>query len=137
MPLFFRSRRDGPRPTRRWGSVLLAFLVFGAVLFVGWRARAKFAWWRKAAFDGRVVAKQARLRQHGDLVADPAAVEAPGRHQFFLTIAGKDGTQTHEVTVKVYRAVRPGDRVVKAAGTYGWRRVPATDAPPAAPPAGP
>ena len=131
MPLFFRSRRDGPRPTRRWGSVLLAFLVFGTVLIVGWRARAKFAWWRKAAFDGRVVAKEARVRQQGDLVPDDLAVENPGNCQFFLRIAGQEGTRTHEVTVKVYRAARPGDRVVKAAGTYDWRRVPATDAPPA------
>ena len=128
------------RRRAKWITALLACMVVVSIMVAGRLAMRKFAWWEQTSFDGRVAGKEARTRDGGELVADEAAIRTPAEHQFFLHIAGEDGTRTHEVTVGMYERVAPGDRAIKEAGRLQGRRVPASEVRPAsrrAPAAGP
>ena len=114
-----RSRRPAAHlPRVRGLSLILGGLALVGVLVAGRMATGKFTWWKDARFAGRVVGKEARLRDSGQTVESATAIQNPGKCQFFLKVAGEEGAKEHEVIVSVFRGVKLGDHVVKAAGSY-------------------
>ena len=107
-----------------YGPALLAALVLVGLLVVGRMAKATFEWWKKAAFSGQVVGKEARSRATGQPVHDATAIKQAAKCRFYLRIRSGEKTRTHEVARKVYQAARLGDHADKRAGTYECQLVP-------------
>lgn len=106
---------------------MFTLVVVGIVLLTAELARNKFTWWKDAQFAGRIVAKEARVRETG-AVADPdAAIQKPKRYRFFLTIDAVDGAQQHEVTLHLFQRAQPGWTVAKLTGTYEFTLTPPSE----------
>ena len=124
MPPSIRIGR--PRPPRvHYGPLVIAAAVMVALLVFAKMATSRFQWWREAAFEGKVVGKQAVVAASGTPAQPGAALEAPSSHRFFLRVE-QDGTiRAHEVIAKVFRDARVGDLVIKRRGSYEARITPA------------
>jgi len=103
---------------RRYGSLLITIIAIGAILVANEIAKNKFVWWKDAQFAGRVVAREARVRETGAIADPDAAAKKPKGYRFFLRIDTLDGVQVHEVTLRIFQSVQPGWMIAKLTGTY-------------------
>jgi len=115
------ERPRGPRV--HYAPILIAGVVLVALLVFGKMATSRFQWWKEAAFEGRVVGKQAILSASGSPIDPDAALEDPSRCRFFLKVRRNETTSVHEVIPLVFRDARVGDVVIKRGGTYKFRVV--------------
>ncbi len=122
------ERPRGPRV--HYAPILIAGVVLVALLVFGKMATSRFQWWKEAAFEGRVVGKQAILSASGSPIDPDAALEDPSRCRFFLKVRRNVTTSVHEVIPLVFRDARVGDVVIKRGGTYKFRVVAAEPGPP-------
>ena len=117
------ERPRGPRV--HYAPILIAGVVLVALLVFGKMATSRFQWWKEAAFEGRVVGKQAILSASGSPIDPDAALEDPSRCRFFLKVQRDETRDVHEVIPPIFRDARVGDLVIKRAGTYKFRLIPA------------
>jgi hypothetical protein len=124
------STPRGERPRKSWRRyvplLINAFALVAVVLV--WRvATQKFEWWRKAAFAGEVVGKEAKPREGdtGTPVDDGIALKDSLKFRFFLKIRTAEGVETHEVLARHYGEARVSDYVEKKPGSHNWERRPA------------
>jgi len=120
MPPPIRIRR--PRPSRlHYGPLLIAAAVMVALLVFAKMATARFQWWKDAAFEGKVVAKQAIVASSGTPAQPDAALQAPSKHRFFLKLHHGGTVSAHEVIPKLFLRARIGNLVIKRRGSYEAR----------------
>jgi len=128
MPSVRIKRPGGPKV--HYAPILIAGVVLVALLVFGKMATSRFQWWKEAAFEGRVVGKEAIVSASGSPIDPDAALEDPSRCRFFLKVQCDETTNVHEVIPLVFRDAKTGDMVIKRAGTYKFRLVPAAPGPP-------
>ncbi len=123
MPSVRIKRPGGPKV--HYAPILIAGVVLVALLVFGKMATSRFQWWKEAAFEGLVAGKRAIASDSGSPVDPEAALEEPSGCRFFLKVQRDGTTSVHEVIPLVFRDARVGDLVIKRAGTYKFRLVPA------------